>query len=334
MEQNYTNPTDDSFLTPPPPFNTRNLMVRLLIIGLFCYLLLLLNAPYANQQKQQQKLIKQCEEKLDSTVCWQLGYESLHPKRQASAKDKVKALLAKGFPLIAPVLKVSHKSRDLNQALYYFKKACELENGDGCHWIAFTLNEFFPKETRSENAPIVEEFYRKAIELNNPRAHNALALILQERKEYDEAGKLFLRGHELGDAFSYLNLAQMEIDDLGKKEEGIEKFKFLCDNPPNYTASGRSGFTVSHCSNVGHLLETSGRIDEAKTFYLKSIKRDEQAEKYRCAPSCRCDSYECSRIRRGKDFAAERLAELESKEGNKTKAKEYRKLAKRFKSEG
>ena len=117
----------------------------------------------------------------------------------------------------------------------------------------------------------------------------------------------------------------MDLDNRDKQEEALERFKFLCENPLD--TSIHNNFIMNACSKTGVLLETLGRANEAKVFYLKSIERNEPTAGSWCYHGdCRKTSRDTvigkKRHKSGRAFAAERLAELESKESNETKAKE------------
>jgi superkiller protein 3 len=118
-------------------------------------------------------------------------------------------------------------------------KAVQLSPNESLFWYAY--GEIYRVQERFDDAIAA---YRKALDLDppHPKAAGKLALLLVERKEYDEAEKLLIASIRKDDknAVNYLNLGVVYAA-RKKNKLAIENYeKFLQLAPPNDRDRGRA----------------------------------------------------------------------------------------------
>ncbi|MDR2337602.1 MAG: sel1 repeat family protein [Deltaproteobacteria bacterium] len=155
-----------------------------------------------------------------------------------------------------------YNKKDYYQAINWYEKACDLNNGAGCFHAGLVYEKLLYDNI---NAHVL---YGRAVSLNHAGAHNNLGTIEFIRKNYDLAELLFAKGHELGDINAYGNLGRTKMK-LNKIKEAEAIFKILCHEQK---------WTAGACYELSVLYKEQGNIEQANIYKKLSRQKEEKKQ--------------------------------------------------------
>ncbi len=169
--------------------------------------------------------------------------------------------------------------RDPNMAVHWWTKAAEQGVLDAQLYLG---NLFKEGDGVTQNSHEALRWFKKAAALDSPQAQNALAILYQEGKGTEEervqAVELFKKAADQGYAYAQYNLGECyEKGDLLSRDLR-EAFQW-------YYQAAQNGLMDAQF-RVAMIYEVSGKIDEAKHWYVKAADQghEKAAERLKKLP--------------------------------------------------